>query len=225
MAACPICSSTHVQHSGGIWNSTCGQCGWVWDDPALLPAIEIPDSIGEVTGVRAWNIVETYEGPRITSQGYGGDGAHGIWNPGEVLTAHCNKRLGHRSPDEGCTCGFYAAKDREHLIEIGRYHVHRDDKNASDKRVIGTVMMDGKVVPATLGFRGENIWPVEIRVPFIWPELAIGLNLAYSPYGVKVGVDNTQDKRPWGSEKVARPDYCHCGRKLVDRKCPRHGKQ
>lgn len=214
MSTCPVCASTAVTTGHGTWNSHCSACAWQWDDPSLLPSIEIPDSVGEVVAFRAWNIAHTPEGPRLTSQG-AGPNAHDVWNPGQVLSAKCNHGQGHRAPDEGCTCGFYAARDRAHLVSLP-YH------RLTPETVIGKVMIDGKVVPATLGYRGENIWPVEIAVPYHLWTLARDLNEAYSPWGVKVTTDYTHRARAFG--EPVETEYCHCGRiKSRAGLCPRHG--
>lgn len=225
---CPICASANVIRGGAVWNSRCGSCGWTWDDPSLLPSIEVADSIGEVIGWRAWDVVDTPDGVRIKSQGAGGAGANDLWNPGEVLSARCAKGNGHRSPDEGCTCGFYAAANREHLTTLS-YHRY-DQRHANT--IIGEVYMDGKVVPATLGFRAENIWPMRMVVPTTLPvrnlrgieygwQLASALIESYGQYGVTVDLQDTLRAKPRGQRTT---EWCHCGRmKNEAGKCPRHG--
>lgn len=175
--------------------------------------------LGERQGFRAWDIAETPDGPRLRSQGYGGSGSSGIWTPGEVQTARCARGNNHRAPDEGCTCGFYCASSRSHLVSLNKYH--RYDLRGT-RSVVGTVYMDGKVLVHTLGFRAENIWPVEILVPYTEWKLANDLQAAYGEWGVTVALDNTLRAGKRFTPEYDPVAYCHCGRQLLGGECPRH---
>jgi hypothetical protein len=59
----------------------------------------------------------------------------------------------HRSPEPGCTCGYYAAKHPARLARAGR--------TAS---VIGTVSMWGRVIEHTNGWRARHMYPARLRL-------------------------------------------------------------
>lgn len=165
--------------------------------------LTVPDHIGEVVGFRAWHIVETPEGVRLASTGFGGPHSRQLWEPGAVVRAICDK--GHTPGDARCSCGFYAAVSREHLLSLNRYH--RYDNGTPT--VVGQVAMDGQVTVASLGWRAENAWPMSLEVPPPFWRYVEPLKAEYGPYNVTVALANTLTVPDTG------PRWCGtCGAKI-----------
>ena len=217
--ACPICSSTNLRSEfasgggAGFQQFRCMDCAWEWrDDPTaeeLSAAILVPDVVDDVIGWRAWNVIETSDGPRLASQGYGGAGASGLWIPGQPMHAHCTRGGSHRSPDEGCSCGYYAARTREHLL--GLDHYHRYDRS-NGPVVIGQLQMWGKIVPATLGWRAEIVYPKRVLVPYEFWQVVNPLREAYGE-SVEIELETTLVL-----PKSDEPRWCRfCGAQMPQR--------
>jgi hypothetical protein len=108
--------------------------------------VMVPDVAGEILGWRAWKVEWD-----VTSQSYELHSATRgyTWPKNSWAYAHCAAR-GHAPPGEKCSCGMYAAKTREQLLDMS-YHVY--DTNDV---VVGEVAMAGKVIPGTQGWRAER---------------------------------------------------------------------
>lgn len=216
---CPTCGGgSATKMSGNTY--ACASCMSTFDLMDALRAafasgntpgrMQMPDELGEVIGFRAWHIIDTSEGVRLASTGYGGAHSRQVWIPGDVNHAICDKA--HTPADLHCSCGFYAAVSREHLLSLNTYHLY-DKGNRVVPVAIGQVMMDGQVVVATLGWRGENAWPISVLVPHLFWKYATPLAAEYGPYGVEVRLDNTLVM-----PKSKGPKWCtKCGAKLKDR--------
>ena len=134
-----------------------------------------PDLIEEVVGWRAWTI-KLSEPKRPVLYSPVRDGS---WPPDAWFVAECGR--GHQPPGEHCSCGVYAARDREHLDDL-RYAY--DDRLA----VIGEVGLAGRVVVGTMGWRAERARVRRLFVPYEhWPFVA---PLA-ATYRVPVDLANT----------------------------------
>lgn len=90
------------------------------------------------------------------------------WLPGQPLAAGCRAAIlrtiaglpkalhaPHEVPSEGCTCGVYAAKNLQHLRQIGyeRRGIH------------GEVYLWGTVVEHKLGWRAQFAYPKSFFLP------------------------------------------------------------
>jgi len=164
----------------------CSECGVdlmpdeVIDHECMIgEGIVVPDVIGEITAFRSWEIDEA-TGLLLSLNGE-------RWKPDGWLIADCKTHLlGHtvsNIPVEGCTCGIYAAKTREHLADMSynRYH-------PGMKRVIGEVALAGKVIPGTQGYRALKARPTKIFVPYEYWQLVALLEHTYK---IPVELDNT----------------------------------
>ncbi len=149
--------------------------------PETLPAtdVRVPDVVGEVNGWRAWRLVGTKTLPRLMSVTHTplacsrDAGADSIWPPGRWFRATCPEHV-ETVPDEGHTCGIYAARSREHLIALG-YGVYADEEN----RVVGEIAYAGKVIPGSQGYRGELARVKRLIVPYELWEWVEPLERAY----------------------------------------------
>ena len=141
--------------------------------------VPIPDRFGEVIGWRAWKVMGPPRHPRLFSVTWGNT----LWPTREWTVAQC--RRGHTDvPMEGCSCGLYAARTREHLVGLG-YNVYYD---GGEPVVIGQVGLTGKVIPGTQGWRAEKGRIVRLYVPHDFWRLAKPLGEAYR---VPVELSNT----------------------------------
>lgn len=114
----------------------------------------VPDYISPIIGYRTW------QWDRLGLRSLNNE----RWVPGEALEAKCKptskpKRVAatlrhfwhdHNPPHERCTCGIYAAKNLQHLIDI-RY--------IRDNEVRGEVYLWGKVWDHSLGYRAQYAYP------------------------------------------------------------------
>ena len=121
--------------------------------------MNIPDYISPVVGYRVWRWNAT------GLKSLNGD----PWLPGRPLAAGCRAAArgtivgraeavhgAHESPHSACTCGIYAAKNLEHLRQVGyeRRGIH------------GEVYLWGTVVEHRLGWRAQFAYPKSLFLPF-----------------------------------------------------------
>lgn len=145
----------------------------------MTSELRVPDVVGEIVGWRAWKIIGSEREPRLFSVTNST-----LWVPGEWIEAVCSR--GHTSeqiPHEGCACGIYAARTREHLLEMS-YNRYGDD----DTVVIGEVGFAGKVIPGTQGWRAQKARPLRLFVPY---ERWRFVERLAGDYGVPVELSNT----------------------------------
>jgi len=128
----------------------------------------VPDVIGEVTGWRVWRVLHPREPEKIRLQSLGSGGkVHSvIWTPGKIMEAFCSGQ--HTPPAEKCSCGFYAARTREHLLSM-HYHSGFDYDDPTAVLAVGTVKMQGKIIPGTQGWRAQRVRPERVMIlPSRW---------------------------------------------------------
>ena len=106
----------------------------------------IPDHISPIVAYRVWQ----WDAIGLKSLN------NEPWFPGRALEANAS-RCGeeHASPRDGCTCGVYAAKNFQHLVDIGYagYGVH------------GEAYLWGTVVEHRLGWRAQFAYPKSLVLP------------------------------------------------------------
>lgn len=149
-------------------------------DPDFVGA---PDLMEAVEGWRAWKVSATVPhfgvAPKLMSPQHG----NYHWVPRKEQLAECHK-CGENVPGESCGCGFYSARDFDHLMTMS-YHLY--DLEAGMVAVIGQVANWGKVIEASLGWRAAKCYPVKLFVPYEAWRLAEPLSEAY---GVPVELKN-----------------------------------
>jgi preprotein translocase subunit YajC len=104
-------------------------------------------------------------------------------------------------PHRKCTCGIYAAKNSEHLRQIGY----------ADGGVCGEVYLWGTVVEHKLGWRAQFAYPKSLGVPLsLLPFTLAELNarlLALIAFGIDIFVlHNSQSMRLWKHGSGCDPD-------------------
>ncbi len=169
----------------------------------------IPDVLGAVVGWRAWRVKPTVEGVRLVSVT-----CDHLWSPSAWNVATCWHNKPHAAPAELCTCGFYAARNRAHLVttEYGLYSAHAQKGWQRRPKVIGEVELARKVIPAANGFRAMWARPRRILVPYEFPGYVKPLRAAYPEADVELA--NTLLLPP-----EATPNWCaRCGATMFQRR-------
>lgn len=117
----------------------------------------MPDVLGEIIAWRAWQIVGTEQTPRLasvtalTTWTRADSGVDAIWPTRRYFLARCPRGHIENLPIESCSCGLYAAKTREHLMDLG-YGAY----GSMTDKVIGEVALSGKVIEGSQGWRAER---------------------------------------------------------------------
>ena len=139
-----------------------------------------PDQVEPIIGWRAWIVEDREDPPRLHSFN------RTLWRPYERIEAAC--RSAHDPPGVKCSCGIYAARDKQHLVNMG-YQLYGPQTFV----VIGAVALWGGVVPGAQGWRAQYAYPRRLLVPYEIPLLAAALREAY---GVPVQLANTLSLQP-----------------------------
>ena len=137
-----------------------------------------------------------------------------VWCPSGWNAATCWHTTLHVAPAELCTCGFYAARSRAHLVttEYSLYSSNAKDGWQRRPKVIGEVELAGKVIPAANGYRAMRVRPRRILVPHEFYGFLKPLRAAY-PRDTDVELANTL-LLPLGTT----PGWCaSCGVRLPKR--------
>lgn len=170
VATCPACSMpvsvspSQVDHA----RLTCPFCSHEWNE------FVVPDRIGAIS---SWKGLH-YDGANLRSPSQ----TSYIWRPGVAGVAQCT-RTTHRDEDppvDGCMCGLYSGKTRAHQIKLGYVH--------NVNGVLAELMLSGRVVVATNGFRAQYGRIARLIVPdeSATPEVADALRRQWEPVGVPV---------------------------------------
>jgi len=133
---------------------------------ALQLTEQMPDYVSPFTAYRVWQ----WDADGIKSLN------HAVWTPGVAFEATCPKAAGwvapdsslctdeqeatrhknqHHVPSEDCTCGMYAGINLQHLISI----------NYAQQGIHGEVLLWGKLLKHTLGWRAQYAYPKFFIVP------------------------------------------------------------
>jgi len=149
--------------------------------------VVIPDYIGELLGWRVWHVRNAYDPKRATlhSLGSGGPQHASEWKPGKLMEAYCARNHTGGVPEKACSCGFYSAKTEEHLLSMN-YHRGLDFDDPENVLVIGEVLLQGKVIPGTQGWRAQRARPKTILVPYSRWKVANALKNRYPGVTVKL---------------------------------------
>jgi hypothetical protein len=152
--------------------------------------MNVPDYISPVVAYRVWRWKET------GLQSLNGE----LWLPGQHLEARCRvapaarhmAEAANEVPHRKCTCGIYAAKNSEHLRQIGY----------ADGGVCGEVYLWGTVVEHKLGWRAQFAYPKSLGLPLsLLPFTLAELNarlLALIAFGIDIFVlHNRESVRLW----------------------------
>jgi hypothetical protein len=152
--------------------------------------VKIPDYISPVVAHRVW---------RWDERGLRSPNGE-LWFPGQHLEARCRVAPVARHvadavnevPNRKCTCGIYAAKNSEHLRQIGY----------ADGGICGEVYLWGTVVEHKLGWRAQFAYPKSLSLPLsLLPFTLAELNarlLVLIAFGIDIFVrHNRESMRLW----------------------------
>lgn len=165
--------------------------------------------LGEFYGWRSWKVQKLGTMVRLQSLGTGAPHYGCVWTPGRMMEALCDCNNGRhagtechasrvnggdgRVAGEGCSCGFYSAASRDHLMSLP----YPSYKNANaNLRIFGKVALAGKVIPGTQGWRSQYCWPVELFVPYERQDL---VKVLADTYHVPVSLANVFSEKGWCS--------------------------
>lgn len=113
-------------------------------------------------GWRAWTVQQLSAGIRLGSVIY-----EATWEPEVAAVASCAHS--HPAPDGACNCGFHAVRDP---VDAFSYLRGRDELRTIG-RVLGEVLLFGKVVETETGWRAGNAYPLRLYLDD--PEVATSL--------------------------------------------------
>jgi hypothetical protein len=133
----------------------------------MIDSVAAPDFIEPIVGWRYWRLDR--ERARLASL----TGRAEVWPVGRAFEAVCRhakrdardvryqfvggyKRSRHGSPEEGCTCGIYAARDLNTLRSKMLFGL--------GLMVVGEVSLWGKIIAGTRGFRAQFAYPRRLYV-------------------------------------------------------------
>lgn len=122
-----------------------------------------PDFFEPTVGWRAWFVVQTKEGLRLSSVLY-----PTLWTPRKEEVAVCrplNRGEGpamHAAPAQRCSCGIYASKTPG---PVTPYVFGHGGAGEPLFRVMGTVSLWGTVVESELGYRASHAYPAQLYIP------------------------------------------------------------
>jgi hypothetical protein len=126
--------------------------------------VSAPDYADPLIGWRVWCVVATADGLRL------GSVIHDeLWPIAMELVAQCRAEGRHEAPDEACTCGIHAAREP---ATVWSYLRGRDEPGTV-ARVLGRVLLWGRVVEHEGGWRASHALPLDLVATE--PELARGL--------------------------------------------------
>jgi hypothetical protein len=136
-----------------------------------------------------------------THPGYHGPGAlHADGFP-------CRERW---SPVKTCGCGFYAGRTHAHLIGLGYANYTVDSPS-----IVAQVELQGKIIPASNGWRAQQMRPRVLYVPFELWELGRDLKATWGPHGVEIQMAATTLVPKTGEQAIP---YCvKCGAQMRKR--------
>jgi hypothetical protein len=142
------------------------------DGASAASATPAPDYAEALIGWRVWCVVETAHGLRLASVI-----EDDLWPVRMELVARCRSHErgdGHTAPAIECSCGVHAT----HEPAAVRTYLRGRDGPTTIARVLGRVLLWGRVVEHEYGWRAERAYPLELIVP---PEL----DGAFEEYGVQ----------------------------------------
>ena len=125
-----------------------------------------PDAIEPVVGWRCWRVVDTREGFVLSSAS-----RTVFWPPGLAFEAFCPAE-DHDPPAACCSCGVYAARSPELVLEYFPPVVRSAATIIAPAilgydtvMAVGLVSLWGEVVEGDRGWRGRYAYPRELFVP------------------------------------------------------------
>lgn len=203
----------------------CPMCGVAL--PELVQEVAaldlIPDRIGEAVGYRAWEIIGDEVMPRLMSVTHARDSVGGIWPADRYFYAECDygkntygdslvcgnaKASGVadvRVPHQDCGCGLYSAKSLKQLQGL-QYSAYQD---GVANKVIGQVLLSGKVIEGTQGWRAQRGRVGKLWVPYERWQFVEPLANAYK---VPVGLGAWHDGRiQLDEEAMFEPEFVRPG--------------
>jgi hypothetical protein len=129
--------------------------------------VEAPDYFEPTVGWRAWLVVQTPDGLRLSSVLY-----PTLWPPRQEEVAVCRPAASgrdphdpppHAAPHPRCSCGIYATKTPDRATS----YFHGEGRGPIKPlfRVMGTVSLWGTIIEGELGYRASHAYPQRLYIP------------------------------------------------------------
>jgi hypothetical protein len=115
--------------------------------------VRAPDYAEALIGWRVWCVVRTREGIRLASVI-----KDDVWPESAELVARCLVDATHAAPVQSCSCGVYAAREP---ATVWTYLRGRDEPGTIG-RVLGRVLLWGRVVEHEHGWRASHAYPLDV---------------------------------------------------------------
>lgn len=113
---------------------------------------KMPDLVQPIVAWRAWKVGYAPDGkPQLEALG-----VSGVWPVKQPMSATCGASCvmpKHAAPCKGCSCGMWAFKTRDTLLEAA---------DGYGPVVLGEVYLWGKVVETESGYRAQYAYPKEL---------------------------------------------------------------
>jgi hypothetical protein len=136
-----------------------------------------PDYVQPISGWRTWLVAEVDGKPRLASVFY-----YALWPVRRELVSEClarrsplrllNRRAevaSHATPGQRCACGIYAAREPRtalnYLQTCGLRDVREVEGRAVLHRVLGRVVLWGRLIECDAGWRGAFAYPQCLFLP------------------------------------------------------------
>jgi hypothetical protein len=136
-----------------------------------------PDYVQPISGWRTWLVAEVDGKPRLASVFY-----YALWPVRRELVSEClarrsplrlvNRRAeveSHATPGQRCACGIYAAREPRtalnYLQTCGPRDVGEVEGRAVLHRVLGRVVLWGRLIECDAGWRGAFAYPQCLFLP------------------------------------------------------------
>jgi hypothetical protein len=159
--------------------------------------MQVPDYVTPIVGWRAWRVLETDDGPRLSSIVFSL-----LWQPRTEMRAVCQPfpsrgsayLARHAAPRRSCNCGIYAGAT---LVEAEPYLDGYSHLGGGAPVVLGRVALWGTVVEAADGWRASHAYPHELFVlaPRGPRDAGEDLAAALTEYGVPVEILHCEPRR------------------------------
>jgi hypothetical protein len=129
--------------------------------------VEAPDYFEPTVGWRAWLVVQTPDGLRLSSVLY-----PTLWTPRQEEVAVCRPdahgrdpadAAPHDAPHARCSCGIYASKTPDGATSY--FHGTSRGPIKPLFRVMGTVALWGTIIEGARGYRASHAYPRRLYIP------------------------------------------------------------
>ena len=169
-----------------------------------------------ITGWRAWSIEKYARRGDVTEDRLRALGVAHTWEPYEARPSICITKGYHESPWPDCMCGYWAFKDRDHVVDA-LYNNYGGEKG----KVIGQIALWGRVLECEHGYRGEYGYPLTLQFIDVTDQVAQDVANRYGvPYSLATTTPRVRDceglitNTDWDFDRLYANIEYKCGTKV-----------